>query len=79
MEEMNKMISDDMFAYMVAEDVKNKLSSSQKSILMEKENWQKWQKCLLVLINNLEEQPQRILFYLLLENLLKKLPNYKAR
>ncbi len=53
---MNKMISDDMFAYMVAEDVKNKLSSSQKSILMEKENWQKWQKCLLVLINNLEEQ-----------------------
>lgn len=31
MEEMNKMISDDMFAYMVAEDVKNKLSSSQKA------------------------------------------------
>jgi hypothetical protein len=56
MEEMNKMISDDMFAYMVGEDVKNKLSSSQKNILMEKENWSKWQRCLLALIDNLDEQ-----------------------
>lgn len=53
---MSRMISDDMFAYMVAEDVKNKLSPSQKSILMEKENWQKWQRCLLTLIDNLDEQ-----------------------
>ena len=53
---MNKMISDDMFAYMVGEDVKNKLSSSQKNILMEKENWSKWQRCLLALIDNLDEQ-----------------------
>lgn len=57
---MRQMISDDMFAYMVSEDVKNKLSPSQKSVLMQKENWSKWQRCLVALIDNLEEQLENL-------------------
>lgn len=53
---MRQMISDDMFAYMVSEDVKNKLSPAQRSTLMHKDNWGKWQKCLIALIDNLDEQ-----------------------
>jgi hypothetical protein len=56
MEKMRQMISDDMFAYMVSEDVKNKLSPAQKATLMQKENWSKWQKCLIALIENLDGQ-----------------------
>ena len=53
---MRQMISDYIFAYMVSEDVKNKISSGQKAVLMEKENWPKWQRCLIALVNNLDEQ-----------------------
>lgn len=48
-------INDETFAYLVAEEVKNKLSSSQRDILMQEENWQKWQRCLLALISNIDD------------------------
>lgn len=57
---MRQMISDDMFAYMVSEDVKNKLSPAQRATLMQKENWTKWQKCLIALIANLDEQLENL-------------------
>lgn len=50
------MISDDAFARMVSEDVKNKISSAEKSILMQPENWSRWKDTLLVLIDNLDRQ-----------------------
>lgn len=55
MEEM-KTITDDEFVYMVAEDVKNRLSPLQKKVLLEKENWERWQECLIALVNNLNQQ-----------------------
>lgn len=50
------MINDDAFARMVSEDVKNKISSSEKSILMQPENWNRWKETLLILIQNLDRQ-----------------------
>lgn len=50
------MITDDVFARMVAEEVKNKLSPNQKQILLEPNNWPRWKKALLYLIDNLNEQ-----------------------
>lgn len=54
------MISDDSFAWMVAEEVKNKLSPRERQILLQPENWNKWQRCLLALIDNLDSQIERI-------------------
>lgn len=58
MSRMEKMttITEDTFAYLVAEEVKNKLSPSQRNVLLEKENWHNWQRCLITLVQNLEEQ-----------------------
>lgn len=53
---MAVMINDDAFARMVSEDVKNKISSSEKSILMQPENWNRWKETLLILIQNLDRQ-----------------------
>jgi hypothetical protein len=50
------MITDDVFARMVAEEVKNKLSPNQKETLLEPENWSRWKRALLYLLTNLEEQ-----------------------
>ena len=50
------MITDDVFARMVAEEVKNKLSPNQKQVLLEPENWDRWKRALLYLLSNLEEQ-----------------------
>lgn len=50
------MINDDTFARLVAEEVKNKLSPAQRLVLMDSENWGRWQKALLHLIENLENQ-----------------------
>jgi len=44
------------FAKMVAEEVKNKLSPSQRKILLEKENWERWRQNLEALIDNLDSQ-----------------------
>jgi hypothetical protein len=54
------MISDDAFASMVAEEVKNKLSNKQRLQLMEKENWERWKETLLALVDNLQEQIEQI-------------------
>lgn len=53
-------MNDDVFARMVSEEVKNKLSSSQKRILLEPENWGKWKDALLFLIENLDRQIENI-------------------
>ncbi len=49
-------MNEDTFARMVAEEVKNKLSPTHKKILLEKQNWPMWQKTLISLSENLEEQ-----------------------
>lgn len=54
------MISDDSFAWMVAEEVKNKLSPRERQILLQPENWGKWQRCLVALVDNLDDQICRI-------------------
>jgi hypothetical protein len=54
------MISDDSFAWMVAEEVKNKLSPRERQILLQPENWGKWQRCLVALVDNLDDQIARI-------------------
>ena len=55
-----KTVTDDEFVYLVAEDVKNRLSPLQKKVLLEKDNWGRWQECLLALINNLDQQLSNI-------------------
>jgi hypothetical protein len=59
---MEKMttITDDELVYMVAEEVKNRLSPVQRKILLNKENWERWQQCLLALVNNLNQQLRNI-------------------
>ena len=48
------------FAKMVAEEVKNKLSPSQKETLLEEQNWNRWQEALVALAENLELQIKQI-------------------
>ena len=54
------VMNDDAFARLVAEEVKNKVSKTQKDFLMLPENWNKWQRALIVLSKNLESQLVRI-------------------
>jgi hypothetical protein len=54
------MISDDAFASMVAEEVKNKLSQKQRQELLKPENWERWKETLLALVDNLQEQIEQI-------------------
>jgi len=54
------VINDDTFARMVAEEVKNKLSPTQKTILSEPENWGRWKDALVILVENLEDQINNI-------------------
>jgi len=54
------MINDDIFAGMVAEEVKNKLSSGQRKELLKPENWNRWRDALLALVDNLEGQVEDI-------------------
>jgi hypothetical protein len=51
-----KLINDDAFARMVAEDVKNKLSPFHKNQLMDKGNWDRWKNALILLSENIQEQ-----------------------
>ena len=57
---MGDKITDDEFARMVAEEVKNKLSPIHKQILLEKENWERWRECLVALSENLQRQIDNI-------------------
>lgn len=50
------MIDEETFAQMVAEEVKNKLSSLQRELLIQPENWERWQGHLVALVENLDEQ-----------------------
>lgn len=49
-------MNDDAFARLVAEEVKNKISRSQREILMQKENWDKWKRALNALVETLNDQ-----------------------
>lgn len=60
MGKVKKMINDDVFAGMVAEEVKNKLSSSQRQELLKPDNWTRWRDALLALVDNLEDQIESI-------------------
>jgi hypothetical protein len=60
MEKMTNVISDDAFAYFVAEEVKNKLSPAQRNTLLQRENWDRWQRALVALTENLKDQIQQI-------------------
>jgi len=51
-----KQITDDAFAYLVAEEVKNRLAPSQREILLNESNWTRWQRALVALVENLDEQ-----------------------
>lgn len=50
------VMNDDAFARLVAEEVKNKVSKSQRLVLMEKENWDKWRRALIALTGTLQNQ-----------------------
>lgn len=49
-------ISDDAFAYMVAQEVKNKSSEEQRHFLEQAENLDRWVRCLNALLENINDQ-----------------------
>lgn len=49
-------MNDDVFARLVAEEVKNKVSKSQRLALMEKQNWDRWKRALMALVESLQGQ-----------------------
>lgn len=53
-------ISDDEFARLVSEDVKNKVSSRQRQVLLQPDHWGRWKRALLLLIQNLDDQISNI-------------------
>ena len=46
-------LTDDAFAQLVAEEVKNKLSPGQRQVLLETKNWDRWKRALNALSENL--------------------------
>jgi hypothetical protein len=50
------MINDDEFVRLVAEEVKNRLSPTQRKVLLEAENLERWKEALIALIDNLDGQ-----------------------
>lgn len=50
------MLNDDAFSRLVAEDVKNRVSDSQREYLRLPENWERWQRALRLLLDNLNDQ-----------------------
>ena len=53
-------MNDEVFAQLVAEDVKNKVSESQRDYLMLPQNRERWKRALLALSENLENQMDNI-------------------
>jgi hypothetical protein len=49
-------MNDESFARIVAEDVKNKITESQRDYLMLPQNRDRWKRALIALINNIESQ-----------------------
>ena len=54
------MLSDDAFARLVAEDVKNRVSQSQADYLRMSENWDRWKRALKYLLANLDSQLEEL-------------------
>lgn len=52
----NNVLSDDAFARLVADDVKNKVSPERRAFLRMPENYERWQRALSALLQNLENQ-----------------------
>jgi hypothetical protein len=55
-----RRMNDEVFAQLVAEDVKNKVSDSQRDYLMLPQNRERWKRALLALAENLENQIDNI-------------------
>lgn len=53
-------MNSDAFAKLVAEEVKNKVSSESRKELLRQENWDKWERSLIALVDNLQSQVDRI-------------------
>lgn len=53
---MNHYISDDAFAHMVAQEVKNKASEEHRQFLSQPENLDRWMRALNALLDNLNRQ-----------------------
>lgn len=49
-------MNDDAFARLVAEEVKNRVSRAQKEFLNMPDNWTRWQRALVALCDNLQNQ-----------------------
>jgi len=54
------MLSDDAFARLVADDVKNRVSPSQADYLRMSENWDRWKRTLKYLLANLDSQLEEL-------------------
>lgn len=53
-------MTDDTFAKLVAEEVKNRVDQDTRNILLQEENWSRWEKSLIILIENLDNQLRQI-------------------
>jgi hypothetical protein len=53
-------MNDDAFSRLVAEEVKNRVSRSQRDFLMLSDNWVRWQRALVALVDNLDRQLDRL-------------------
>ncbi len=60
MNTVHYMMSDDAFAHLVAQDIKNKVNDKQREFLRESQNVNRWAKCLDALLLNLNEQIEDI-------------------
>jgi chromosome segregation ATPase len=49
-------MNDDAFAKLVAEEVKNRVPRDAKEVLFQQENWDRWKRALIVLVENLNQQ-----------------------
>ena len=56
---MSKM-PDEFFANLIADDVKNRVTAQQRKELLLEENWDRWKRGLLSLLDNLEDQIENI-------------------
>jgi hypothetical protein len=51
---------DEFFARLVADDVKNRVTAQQRKELLLEENWDRWKRGILCLLDNLEDQIENI-------------------
>ena len=55
------MMNDDAFARLVGDDVKNRISAEQEKYLSLPENWERWNRCLVTLLESINEQMDDLL------------------